>query len=425
MNVRHAIWAGACLLFFAGCGDVGPANDEVAAELRALRAVLVQQSGQGHAGLAPDRGEITSVMQPLREALDGIVLAQREQQARQLELTQELQRWSQLVVEGASGARREQGESLVQRLQQLEAAMHEQDARHREAETLLQGALDRTADRLDDFLRRLGEVAPPSGPARASDAAPAKVPEGAAPPPVPGAGTPGAGNGGEAGPVHPGGQARLRWPNPIWWWALAAAASACLGVLFFRRLRRLPRASGEAPPEVEAVEQLAGAAGGDAEEIWAAAALLGEAVGRLRQSAAEPGVAADAAALVAAAGGAQGEDMDGLDVFVLGDAVPDPEPAAAPAPELPEVRRDEAAQAVAPARAHRPTSVVLRLAATDAGAVQAAVLQVLRDDPRVLRRPEPTVRAARGMLELHFDVLPDLPSGERSHLEQRLRDAVA
>jgi hypothetical protein len=52
-----------------------------------------------------------------------------------------------------------------------------------------------------------------------------------------------------------------------------------------------------------------------------------------------------------------------------------------------------------------------------------SVLEILGGDPRVLQRPEPTIRCGADTLEVTFRVVPDLPPGERSHLEQRLRDA--
>ncbi|MBP8300591.1 MAG: hypothetical protein KA020_09520 [Planctomycetes bacterium] len=55
----------------------------------------------------------------------------------------------------------------------------------------------------------------------------------------------------------------------------------------------------------------------------------------------------------------------------------------------------------------------------------ADVLLLLGTDPRVLRRPQPTVSVHANVLEVHFAVLPALPPGERGQLEQRLRDAVA
>jgi len=50
---------------------------------------------------------------------------------------------------------------------------------------------------------------------------------------------------------------------------------------------------------------------------------------------------------------------------------------------------------------------------------------LLGRDPRVLVTPAPEVRNMMGELEVSFALLPGLPAGERSLLEQQLRDTVA
>ena len=61
----------------------------------------------------------------------------------------------------------------------------------------------------------------------------------------------------------------------------------------------------------------------------------------------------------------------------------------------------------------------------DDPAARERVLAVLDGDPRVLVQPPPAVLASAGLLEVSFVLLPGLPAGEQSLLEQRLRDAVA
>ena len=80
-------------------------------------------------------------------------------QTRQLTLTQEMQRWSQLLRDGHRGAPRER-RRLTQRLQQVEdaAGTGQAPSRSRSPDA---GALSAHADRFEDFLRRLeGTVRP-------------------------------------------------------------------------------------------------------------------------------------------------------------------------------------------------------------------------------------------------------------------------
>lgn len=389
----------ACLAV-AGCDRAGAAApDEVAAELRALRqALLAQPRAAAPRTPGSSATEITAAMAPLREALAAMAANQRDLQQRQLALTQELQRWSSLLVENTDAARRDQGEALTQRLQQLEAALQAQDVRHREVEALMQGALERTADRLGDFLQRVGagvDAAADSpapaldGGAGAADKADATSPPGGGEPPA----APASGKAADG--------VGTRWQRrsgASWWWGGAAAMATFAGVLCLRRLRQstdLPRAvAREIGPIAEPATRTAAGGDPDVQEIWAAAALLGEAVGRLRDSTA----AADAVPA------AEPDD----EWVVLDDELLTPD--AAPA-EPPPVLRGE------------PAAATCRLRTEDPARSMQSVLAILQSDPRVLRRPEPAVRCSHEWLEVSFRWLPEVPPGERSHLEQRLRDA--
>jgi len=442
----------------ASCSEPGtPPDTEIAAELRALRAVLVQQQ-KNSAGAQPtvpsvaDRGQITTALQPLREVLDGLAESQRELHARQVTLTQEMQRWSQLLVETATGARQEEAKAMTQRLQQLEKTLQEQDKRHREVEALMQGALERTADRLEDFLRRVeGTVrreqpAVPAGtPANTApiknEAEPAPgsngVPAGGSPQPATGGGEENeSGSAGGVAAVHPPRQ----WS--VYWWMLPFVLAASLGTAFLLRLRRLSNRSFVAaaartgPEHVESplTRDLDGV-----QEIWAAAALLSETVDRLKQTSASQVKPPSPPPPVAAA--ADGVDL--AEVSVLGDdrskrVVPPapaaPEPAAAkPVQETATTKpaQEPAATRPAPARAglgtaNPPRNTAVRCRIPGAGAqAQGELLRLLADDPRVLRRPEPVMTTTTTAVEVAFDVLPGLPASERSQIEQRLRDAVS
>lgn len=411
--MRHRIWL---ILLLGACTPNGTGADEVAAEVRALRQALLARPQAQPRTNDSATVDAAAALAPLREALQGLVTNQHELQQRQLSLTQEMQRWSVLLVEHGSNAQREETAALSARLQQLEASLQAQDARHREMERLLQGALDRTADRLGEFLRGVGaEVesgaeAPP--PSQAAPPREPPVPAGDEPP-VPRPDDRSASTGSHEAVPRTG---ALRW----WWWSVGVLGLV-VGALCWRRLRAAPTPAtfGRQPA---ARTPAAPAAGGDpdVQEIWAAAALLGEAVGRLRDSSPAGPTAAEDDAPRATAGGIDAdldEDLIVLDDELLAVAGPLdlPRPAAAPASEV--------APAEAGADRPMPIAATCRLRAADPARSLASVLQILQEDPRVLRRPEPAVRCSRDCLEASFRLVPDLPPGERCHLEQRLRDA--
>ncbi|MCB9878542.1 MAG: hypothetical protein H6835_13170 [Planctomycetes bacterium] len=463
---RTALLGLACLGAF-GC-ERGPTVDsEVASELRALRMLLREDRPQA-AAAAPEaaREAVDGALRPLRDVLTQLGTAQRELATRQTALTQEMQRWTQLVVGAMQDQRAEQGRDLQQRLEQLERTMAEQDVRHREVEGLLQGALDDTATHLEDFLRRLEKiapgVAPPAAPGEDGGTTPPGPGDDGRPGAVDASGTPLPGAGGEQG-ATPGGtrQGASRWP----WWVLAFAAVA-IGVRLL--LPRRPRPLAIAPEmQTKPATHAAGTATAaeatldepEVEELWAAAALLGEAIGKIRQSTdpvemdrllagALPRSEPTAPELLEAERPepddfAAGLDLD--DLFVLDED------------EAPEQEREQEAEPVtatplrpvrsAPARQPEPVvelprpassttpeqrigrpgpdSVSCRLTVRDAERAEARVRDLLGGDPRVLVQPAPEVRVAPGELCVVFALLPGLPAGERSQLEQRLRDAVA
>lgn len=436
----------AALLLVPGCSPSSSELGEVAAELRALRL-------QARSGPTPvvEKPQVAEALSPLRTALDGLLATQRDLQAQQLELAREMQRWSQLAGDSASAARNEEGRAFAQRLQELEQKMAQQEARHREVETLLRGALDRTSERLESFLLQL-QSAPRPGAAEASGTP--------ATPPAAGAVEPKAGAvDNRRGSMSGAPASRSGVPGTIGWWILLVGSLLVGGNLFLRAMRGrganlVLRPSDEGPlaPAQEVEPRAAAPALQSAEEIWAAAALLGEAVDRLRRGkdAAPSGPGPEAPRHQP--GDLDFAGLDDQDLFVvdgLDDTVPAadtvvlnpaPRPVVAPAPEvpIPEVPPLAPAVVVPAAREHlasprtvaavvprrAPAQLSFRLRPRDPAHACSALLQILREDPRVLLRPEPRVQGAGPEVVCHFAVLPGLPAGECSVLEQRLRDSV-
>jgi len=365
------------LLGLGGCSEAGPSPaEEVAGELRALRLALASSPRPGTVSAPADaRAEVATAMAPLREGLGALTAAQRDQAERQLVLAQEMQRWQQLLVEAIGASRADEAKAQAQRLATLEQQLREQDARHREVEALLQRALDHTSDRLEQFLQRLQGLTPeppaPPSPAngRAADPSPA-APAGA----------------GNAPGERRVGVGRSTFPATRWAWLVVTVIGAGVAFVCLRRARRdalqpTVATTGTPPPD----------SGQDrsAEEIWAAAALLGEAVGRLREG--------RAGATPSPAGGEQ-------ELFVVvdeGDPLLQPEPSPTP-----------------PARPSPPAAFIVRCGSA---AGEARVFALLAADARVLRRPAPASCAVGDGRGVRFHLLPGLPGGEQAELLANLR----
>ncbi len=368
-------WIVAALVAWAACAACdGPAVDsgtEIAQELRALRSSLREARSQ-----STQPADAAAVLLPLRGAVEAIAQEQRTLAERQSQLVQELQRWSQLVVARTASADDTAVQALTARLQQLEQDLAAQQRRHSEVEATLRAALDRTADHLEAFLRRL--EAPPPAPDRPKD--------GPASPP------------GEAAP-EPAAAAEPRRGAAPAWFGLALFAAALAGHLLWRSTRTAHAAVRRDGPEVGAMDPAV-------DQLWAAAEELGAAA---MQASPEPLAASEPMALA--------------DLSTVADRfVPPGPPAGAAAPEP-----DPAPHVAAPARVARPAIVafVLPSSSQDAARAASTVRDLLAADPRVLRRPAPEVAAADGRIAVHCSLLPTLSPGERAHLEQRLRDAVA
>ncbi|MFT4515546.1 MAG: hypothetical protein ACI89X_000328 [Planctomycetota bacterium] len=581
--------------------------DELTAEIRSQRLLNRQRAASvGEAAdAAPEvRGEqIQAAMAPLRDVLTQLGASQRELSARQATLTQEMRRWTQLLVQSMQADRSDEATKLSERLADLEKTIAEQDKRHRRVEDLLGSALDNTADQLEQFLKQVGagqgagnpRIGNPGavdpGAARSSGAAGAEgggqpIPAagnddpnaagGAKAPPATGTPRP---NGNGAGEQRGGLEAKQagQQGSMAWLWGLAVISLVSGFVLLFSKKRTRPLAMApemQYAPELQPIPQTfaetnadsvddpvldqsvanlasGGLASGDldisdligtnrtsdkpdtpqVEELWAAAALLGEAIGRLKQTGesvppelgghqplpeppdsgldqaarhpdeslpdhtdsdeedlddmfvideeemmdaamfAEPGLLPPQETLDAQPldiGGAIGTEFDAVEA--LGLPSPDgpanaeqatppeqasqrsedimletDEPKAAPfaneALRAPQQRPPEEPVTVIetipqkttlpaasgqPAARHASSSpITCRLHLSGDEQAEGRVRSLLGRDPRVLVSPAPQVRNGMGELEVSFALLPGLTAGDRSLLEQQLRDTVA
>ena len=108
-----------------------------------------------------------------------------------------------------------------------------------------------------------------------------------------------------------------------------------------------------------------------------------------------------------------------------------PAPQSLPAPGqatlTPDVEAIAAAETIRqPSAGHgceAPITCRLHLPANQQAA--GRVRRLLGSDPRVLVSPAPQIHSEMGEIEVSFALLPGLPPGERSLLEQQLRDTVA
>lgn len=481
--------------------------DELTSEIRSQRLLNSRRTAEGNpaprtASQVIPSEQIHAAMSPLRDVLMQLAASQKELSARQATLTREMRRWTQLLVESMQANRTDEASKLSKRLADLEKTIAEQDVRHRQVEELLGSALDATADQLEDFLKRLGAGAPEGGPEVPTGTGGVQ-PTGSGSTPTPAAGKTAPpnntsppnkppGSGGTAPPTGVGGddpqQASMRWV----WWTLAVMAVVS-GLVLLRGRRRRPPVSmapemqfaPEPTPQEFAPEQPTPVAkpaathradDPEVEDLWATAALLGEAIGRLKQTGdATPVELGGQEALpdvldfeLPSVLNTAGEsawhdratgDLDLNELFVVDEhesdipeptppdealrdieaeaihtlGLPDPEPEREPeampietAPDLiaPEPVAAEPMPQLA-ARQASPAPITCRLHLQANEQTEGRVRRLLGSDPRVLVSPAPQIRSAMGELEVSFALMPGLPAGERSLLEQQLRDTVA
>lgn len=280
------------------------------------------------------------------------------------------------------------------RVQQLEDAVRDQEARQQRFEARVATSLDRLASRVDTMVVELATTAGvevPSTqprdetvrPAADADEAPRAL---------------------RANEIADLVAARHR----PWMWAVVAGAGAAALVLGWRWLRRLPRARTE-----------------PSGDTWGEAAVLTGAVGapdgvvpaRTRTAPTDfvlddevfvldPG---DDLAISAAAEIAAGEEAAAADVDPVTSPRPSSTGANAPALEPP----------------REPPRWSFQLEAADPVLARAAIAAYLRHDPRVLQRPAPVVRDHPSGLAVECALLPGLVAGEREHLRATLQRLVA
>lgn len=404
--------AAVLLALFAACDERLPPGEsaDVAAELRLLRQALQQANKPAPpTPAAPfDAKAFAEAMAPLRDALTALASDQNDLRSRQAMLTQELQRWTALLAQSVSGQAKAESEALLQRLQQVEAALQQQDARHREVEDLLRGALDRTADRLEQFLQRLqalpgttGGGASREGDAGAGAAeAPGKAGNGEAPPAADNKPAGAASGEPPRGALLDPRGARATLPP----WLLAVLATGTAAALTFVWLWHRSPAAPPVPHDIGTADATEDP--GLLALVTAAATLHQPVLGEVAPENDPPPASAGAGV-----GGI--EDVFVLDPDEASDASANPT-AAAPAPDTP----------AAAATSNGPPWRSFAAPGSPADPGPQRVLQLLRADPRVLRRPEPRQRHDGSGVVFEFAVLPDLSERALRQLDDHLRDAL-
>lgn len=540
---HHLPWL---LLLLAICTSCDPRTveiqglDELTSEIRSQRlrnqqsaSTPIDAAATSAVQIQPAGEQIQQAMAPLREVLTQLGANQGALSAQQATLTQELRRWTQLLVQSMHSQQDQEAVQLGERLAALEQSIAQQDARHREVEAMLGSALDHTANRLEDFLKRLGtkQALSPTPTEAAADRQATGSTETAAEPDATPKPNPGSAPASKEAPAanlpasdpanSGGGSKEARQGTMAWLWGLAILSLGSGCALLFGKRRSASTAvvremHANAPTDDIASDHQSREADArnrgswpnepapdepwreehrhsehpasnsqakdepEVEELWAAAALLGEAIGRLRQTGEpmppelggaqalpeappeallEPDPSAPPTEHYEASG--FGEELDLDDLFVIddenfgsanlaagesggGESVDDAAIAGAPmdtllAPEsfarsavahpfastplCPEVGGPLQRQ---PAARHASQSpVTCRLNLPGDQQVERRLRSLLGADPRVLVSPAPQVRNEMGELEVSFSLLPGLPPGERSLLEQQLRDTGA
>ncbi|MGE3175049.1 MAG: hypothetical protein AB7O97_20645 [Planctomycetota bacterium] len=533
-RLRRCTLAFALACALGGCGGGNDDRDDAAEqsalldELRSLRAALAPPV---------DQRSLDRALLPLQESIQALGREQGGLQQRQQALSDELSRWTMyFALTGRAGAppvpwqwpmpgspdARQPGFSptspgtqaqptdpgLMARLDQLEALLRGQSQRQQDLEAVVTRSLDATSQHVEALLgdlqqMRLAATAPATGaPTAQPNARPDAPPAGTAPDgsraadaaltggtrPAASRPTPGAtadtdadadadadaarlaDDAAQREAAFLGERARLHQE-----WLIAVLAVGLLAIVFLGwRLLRQPARPRQPDPEPD--PQSPGDMSTD--ELWAAAGLLSEAVGRLRgavpaDAAIEPAVAtpaddvaapapdvvdvvppqaggtpvASSASRPPAAASPQPDADDEL--FVLddeqsllaevdwsqlpvqrpgGSAAPGP---ATPAPAPADAQRHERAATDSgvggngAANGHTadtdPLRWTLQLDTDDHVMARATIDAYLKSDPRVLRRPAPVVRPNAAGLCVECVLLPGLLPGEREHLRATLQ----
>lgn len=388
--------------------------------VKEMRAERMQRRSAGAVGdpaqLAGDL--VQQAMAPLRDVLIQLDRRQGDLAERQAVLTAELREWSRLTVDASNQRQGVQAKGLQERLAELETQLAAQRARQGEMEVVIGAALNKAAGQLEQFLERL-KVAEQDVPAATPTAGDG---QGAAP------------SGGQGASPDGDGERDSRqaglWPL---WVVAFAAIGAGVWLLLPRRVESstvggepwgsIGPAEDDAPldpAELEISDAIE--APDDVREIWDTAAMLGEAVGKLRHeqgasSASEP-ERGERLPEASAAPAPQPEAALPLPSESVERAAPQPSVAtAAPAPaELGFVSHPEAERPTAPG------AMVCHVHADDPARLEGDLRDLLRRDSRVLVTPPPDVQRVGGGLQVAFATLPDLAPGQLALLEQRIRE---
>jgi hypothetical protein len=471
--LRRSLTLVLCALLGACAEPNDDAQREVAAELRALRLALREPAPTAATGSAPasgpaDRAALTAALQPLHELVSQLQRQQQQLGGQQSHLVGELQRWTTVVGpllaaghnQAAEAARTELA-GMAQRLQQLEQTLAAQDARHREVEALLGQALDRTTDRLEQFLQRVAprrETAPEAEGAPAGGAiAPGPTPQAEAVPgsSVPGNSVPGNSVPGNSVPGNsvPGnsvpGSSRIGAASPRAWlrsarpaevaaWLGSLVVALAVGVGFaFRRRRAGGAELAPAVPDPAVADLLA------------VAPMLGpEPVCPMLDAPPEPVVVPAAATgdptVEAVRPAAPDDDLPDDGLFVLEDAElvsGETEPlaeslalpqSALPAPPEPTAPQEPAPQPPGPApelpavvaATPRTAPRVWVVPSQDPAAAAARLQGFWAGEPRLCREPAPEVSIGPGLLLVTCWPRPGLAAAALAALEVAVRTAA-
>lgn len=380
------------VLVVAGLGHSCGADPAVQQLVEEVRAARLQRRAESTSAptVQATRDLVEATVAPVGELLATVSKAQQDLAGRQADLAAELQRWTQLVVTEVSADDVAMVAAMQQRLQSLEEAVVAARSRQDEVDGAVRDMLTRLSDQMADFLARLESLQD----RRASQSGTVAEPS-------------------QALRENPTDRPSSLWP--LWGvaflaigagvWLMLPSTSARVGK-WRSGTQAVPAGNAgaalsrdAAPPAAPGVEP----GEPEVEQLWNTAAMLGEAIGRIR-----------------GAGG--GEDLP--------DAAP---PSAAPS-DLAGVGPAENSSGAMPSASPRPApspgpgfpagSVCWSLRARDGGAARERVLQLLGRDRRVLREPAPLVEVVDGGIDVAFALMPETPPGERALLEQKVREAA-
>lgn len=484
MSSRRGVFLLFAVLAAACDGERSVTDRELRDELRSLRQELAPRP--------IDENALDRALRPLQRDLDRLTEEQRAARRELDALRFELGRGGRgessrpplpSVGDAAAGpAPAERSPAIdaavAQRIAEFERQLAAAQQREAALETAVARSLAATTDRVDSILQQLvalagerriesplptpangdaanpphGREAVPPAPVDASPTAPVTEPVAAATPADELAGELAAKAGERESAFH---RSRAQ-SQQGWLIGVLSLGLVAVAVLAWRLRQSAPARRAE--PDAAAAPR------GDltTDELWAAAGLLSEAVGRLRSAvpvaatAPAPMAAAEAVAAPSAAPEPT-SPLDGEPAAVAATAEPPNEPAAIESTAADLVHDDEvfvidddrgflasvdwssvgtplaaaapAAAAPAPAppaagSANAPPRLTLQISVRDHVLARAALDAYLRQDPRVLRAPAPVLRSHEAGIAVEVSLLPGLLPGEHEHLRSVLQQLV-